>query len=219
MCRSRLARSSPANGHLHRTSNAGCSTSPGSMSAMSAASTEARKIAGWCETHYVDLMPHNPLGPISTAACVHLAAATSNFAYLSISRCTTATARGYFPGHAGDGERQLPAADRAGSRRRIQRGCGRDHQFEYWAPPRWSAGRQLHQLVAQGVQEEAGDEGTIRRGLAFITAGPIGTLQTSFTAMTVDGPCASPPTRANIPPPFGPHHPAARLFHGETSQP
>jgi L-alanine-DL-glutamate epimerase-like enolase superfamily enzyme len=41
--------------------------------------TEARKIAGWCETHYINIAPHNPLGPISTAACLHLCLATSNF--------------------------------------------------------------------------------------------------------------------------------------------
>ena len=35
--------------------------------------TEAMKVAGWCEAHYIDLMPHNPLGPICTAATVHLA--------------------------------------------------------------------------------------------------------------------------------------------------
>ena len=34
--------------------------------------TEAKKIAGWCETHYIKLATHNPLGPISTAACLHL---------------------------------------------------------------------------------------------------------------------------------------------------
>ncbi|HEV8636853.1 MAG TPA: mandelate racemase/muconate lactonizing enzyme family protein [Chloroflexota bacterium] len=44
--------------------------------------TEARKVAGWCEAHYVDLMPHNPLGPICTAASVHLGAVTNNFAQL-----------------------------------------------------------------------------------------------------------------------------------------
>ena len=44
--------------------------------------TEARKIAGWCETHHIDLVPHNPLGPISTAALVHLGIATSNYAWL-----------------------------------------------------------------------------------------------------------------------------------------
>ena len=42
--------------------------------------TEARKVAGWCETHYIDLAPHNPLGPVSTAACLHLSLASSNFA-------------------------------------------------------------------------------------------------------------------------------------------
>ena len=44
--------------------------------------TEAMKVAGWCEAHYVDLMPHNPLGPISTAANLHLAAAVPNYAWL-----------------------------------------------------------------------------------------------------------------------------------------
>lgn len=34
--------------------------------------TEAKKIAGWCETHYIKLAVHNPLGPVSTAACLHL---------------------------------------------------------------------------------------------------------------------------------------------------
>lgn len=44
--------------------------------------TEAMKVAGWAEAHYVDLMPHNPLGPVCTAASVHLAAAVPNFAWL-----------------------------------------------------------------------------------------------------------------------------------------
>jgi galactonate dehydratase len=44
--------------------------------------TEAMKVAGWSEAHYVDLMPHNPLGPVCTAATVHFAAAIANFAWL-----------------------------------------------------------------------------------------------------------------------------------------
>ncbi len=44
--------------------------------------TEAVKVAGWSEAHYVDLMPHNPLGPVCTAASVHLGAAVANFAWL-----------------------------------------------------------------------------------------------------------------------------------------
>ncbi len=41
--------------------------------------TESRKIAGWCETHYIKLATHNPLGPVSSAACLHLNLATPNF--------------------------------------------------------------------------------------------------------------------------------------------
>lgn len=44
--------------------------------------TEAMKVAGWCEAHYIDMMPHNPLGPISTAAHIHFGAAVPNFAWL-----------------------------------------------------------------------------------------------------------------------------------------
>jgi len=44
--------------------------------------TEAMKVAGWSEAHYVDLMPHNPLGPVCTAATIHMAAAVANFSWL-----------------------------------------------------------------------------------------------------------------------------------------
>lgn len=44
--------------------------------------TESMKVAAMAETHYVDLMPHNPLGPICTAASIHVAAACPNFSYL-----------------------------------------------------------------------------------------------------------------------------------------
>ena len=40
--------------------------------------TEAYKIAGWCETHYIKLVTHNPLGPVSSAACLHLNLACPN---------------------------------------------------------------------------------------------------------------------------------------------
>jgi len=41
--------------------------------------TEAKKIAGWCETHYIKLAVHNPLGPVATAACLQLNLACPNF--------------------------------------------------------------------------------------------------------------------------------------------
>ena len=40
---------------------------------------EGRKIAAHAETRFIALAPHNPLGPISTAACLQLDAATPNF--------------------------------------------------------------------------------------------------------------------------------------------
>ena len=46
--------------------------------------TEAMKVAGWAEAHYIDLMPHNPLGPICVAATSHMAMAAANFSWLEI---------------------------------------------------------------------------------------------------------------------------------------
>lgn len=40
---------------------------------------EARKIAAMAETYYVGIAPHNPLGPIATAATIQFAACTPNF--------------------------------------------------------------------------------------------------------------------------------------------
>ena len=44
--------------------------------------TEAMKVASMAEAHYIDLLPHNPIGPICTAATIHLAAACPNFTWL-----------------------------------------------------------------------------------------------------------------------------------------
>ncbi|MFH1085051.1 MAG: mandelate racemase/muconate lactonizing enzyme family protein, partial [Chloroflexota bacterium] len=46
--------------------------------------TESLKVAGWCEAHYIDLMPHNPLGPVCAAGIIHLAAAVPNFAWMEV---------------------------------------------------------------------------------------------------------------------------------------
>ena len=48
--------------------------------------SEARKIAGWCETHYIKLAVHNPIGPVSTSACLHLNLACSNFGVQELPR-------------------------------------------------------------------------------------------------------------------------------------
>ena len=42
--------------------------------------THTKKIAAIAEAHYVGVVPHNPLSPVSTAACLQLAACIPNFA-------------------------------------------------------------------------------------------------------------------------------------------
>ncbi len=42
--------------------------------------TAAKKVASIAEAHYAGIVPHNPLGPVSTAACLQLDACTPNFA-------------------------------------------------------------------------------------------------------------------------------------------
>ena len=42
--------------------------------------TGTKKIAAIAEAHGVQIVPHNPLSPVSTAACIQIAASTENFA-------------------------------------------------------------------------------------------------------------------------------------------
>ena len=59
--------------------------------------TEAKKVAGWSEAHYIDLMPHNPIGPVCTAASVHLAAACNNFSWLELNPLYNEHPKDLFP--------------------------------------------------------------------------------------------------------------------------
>lgn len=46
--------------------------------------TEAMKIAALSETHYTEVMPHDPLGPVCTAATIQMCAAISNLSWCEI---------------------------------------------------------------------------------------------------------------------------------------
>jgi L-alanine-DL-glutamate epimerase-like enolase superfamily enzyme len=59
--------------------------------------TETMKIAGWAETHYINLALHNPLGPVSTAACLHVDLAASNFGVQECPRIPGTTLTDVFP--------------------------------------------------------------------------------------------------------------------------
>lgn len=59
--------------------------------------TEALKITHWAETHYIDIVPHNPLGPVSAAACAALCMASTNVGVLEMPRRPGSYATDLFP--------------------------------------------------------------------------------------------------------------------------
>ena len=100
--------------------------------------TEAKKVASWCEAHYIDVMPHNPLGPVTTAATIHLAAAIPNFAQLEYQhRLAAAYPPDLFPlMSALDGDSfPLPTAPGLGVE--FEPGAVADYAFERWEAPHW----------------------------------------------------------------------------------
>ena len=48
--------------------------------------SEIRRIAAMAETYYIPVAPHNPNGPIATAASLHVSAAIPNFSLLEFAR-------------------------------------------------------------------------------------------------------------------------------------
>ena len=48
--------------------------------------SEALTITRWAETHFINIAPHNPLGPVSTAAAAHLCLASPNVGVLEMAR-------------------------------------------------------------------------------------------------------------------------------------
>lgn len=101
--------------------------------------TEAIKVAGWAEAHYIDLMPHNPLGPVCTAATIHLAAAVPNFSWLEVRVSPTENMQAYdddiFPVQPkleGDGF-PLPTAPGLGVE--FNEELAQKQQFKFWEPP------------------------------------------------------------------------------------
>ena len=59
--------------------------------------SEAMKVAGWSEAHYIDIMPHNPLGAVCTAATIHLCFAVNNFAWVEVNPGINENADDVFP--------------------------------------------------------------------------------------------------------------------------
>lgn len=109
--------------------------------------TEALKVAGWAEAHYIDLMPHNPLGPVCTAATIHLAAAVPNFAWLEV---RTTQAENLYYGQAGvnDADRLFstqprldgvvfPVPDAPGLGVELNEELAQAQSWQFWEAPHW----------------------------------------------------------------------------------
>lgn len=109
--------------------------------------TEALKVAGWAEAHYIDLMPHNPLGPVCTAATLHLVAAVPNFAWLEVR--TTQTENLYY-GQAGVDEAEalfpvqprlvgtsFPVPTAPGLGIEIDEKRAEAQEWKFWEAPHW----------------------------------------------------------------------------------
>ena len=59
--------------------------------------TEALKIARWAETHHIQIAPHNPRGPVSSAAGAHLTLAAANAGVLEMARPPGSVLEDVFP--------------------------------------------------------------------------------------------------------------------------
>ncbi|MFC3704519.1 mandelate racemase/muconate lactonizing enzyme family protein [Devosia honganensis] len=103
--------------------------------------TEAMKVAGWSEAHYVDMMPHNPLGPICTAATVHFAAAVANFSWLETRSSPAETHLGFdssefFPVQPRLEGARYPVSDAPGLGVEVNEELLAKQEFRYWQAPR-----------------------------------------------------------------------------------
>ena len=59
--------------------------------------TEALKIAHWAEAHHIQIAPHNPLGPVSSAAAAQLTLAAPNAGVLEMARPPGSVLEDVFP--------------------------------------------------------------------------------------------------------------------------
>jgi len=109
--------------------------------------TEAMKVAGWAEAHYIDLMPHNPLGPICTAATIHMAAAVPNFAWLEV-RVTQTENLYYGQSGVNDAEAlfpvqpllegtSFPVPTAPGLGIEIDEKLAKSQAWKFWEAPHW----------------------------------------------------------------------------------
>lgn len=100
--------------------------------------TESMKVAAMAEAHYIDIMPHDPLGPICTAATIHLAAATPNFAWLEVPPYDTDMSgqHKYFENHPEVENTVYKISDAPGLGMDVNEEAVKAQSFKFWEAPR-----------------------------------------------------------------------------------
>jgi galactonate dehydratase len=101
--------------------------------------TEGMKVAAMAEAHYIDLMPHNPLGPVCTAATVHLAAAVPNFSWLEVRTSPTENLNFYndelFPAQPKIEGSSFRVPDAPGLGVEVNEELATQQAFQFWEAP------------------------------------------------------------------------------------
>lgn len=98
----------------------------------------ARKVAAMAEMHYIDVMPHNPLGPITTAASIHFGLATPNFSYLEYQhRLAEDYDPALFPVMPKIDGPNFPMPTEPGLGVVFDHEVAAERAFEFWDAPRW----------------------------------------------------------------------------------
>lgn len=102
--------------------------------------TESMKVAAMAEAHYIDLMPHNPLGPVCTAATIHLAAAVANFSWLEVRVSPTENLKfsdaDIFPLQPALEGNRFPVLDTPGLGIEVNEELIKKQSLKFWEAPR-----------------------------------------------------------------------------------
>lgn len=100
--------------------------------------TEAKKVAAMAETHYIDVMPHDPLGPICTAATNHLCTAIPNLSWTEVANYSTDKTDHdrLFTGRPINKNGVFPIPDGVGIGVDANESLLKEKAFEFWEAPR-----------------------------------------------------------------------------------
>lgn len=101
--------------------------------------TEAMKVAAMAETHYIDVMPHDPLGPVCTAATLQMSAVVPNFSWYEVppyGRIETADIGSFFENAPTPDAGFFQISDLPGHGVIVNEEALKANAFKFWEAPR-----------------------------------------------------------------------------------